>query len=690
MPIHQEVVPLHIVDGEYIKEWLVIGPFIPDALATDFLADAGGEAQIAPNADDSVITQEGKRLTWKGYTTRGNIIDLIDAVGNHENVTAYAFCMLHTEAADDTEIRLGSDDGVAVWINGMRLHSNSVSRSLTLDEDMFEVCLKAGANRCLVKISQKAVNWGFAMRATILPPNRAVLEGRITDEANNPISEADVRLEPQESPETISAKTDASGVYRLNVYPVGGTYDLSATAGERGDCQLGIQLRGGERRTLPIILKEAICIEGRLQMFDDTTPHVAVPVQAVRINKSTNQQIDARLASGCREEVTHTTVNSEVASTTLSDETGRYRFINLKPGKYQIRCQVRGGYIYYDEREKTRNPEESKTHGESFNCRVEHGKPLTDIDFRFVPFKKGKWKNYGYLDGLGHNFVRAIYGAADGVIWFSTSSGVSCYDGKEFTNLTTEDGLGHNCVVAIYGDPDGVIWFGTGDWQSDGGGVSRYDGKTFTNFTTRDGLAYDRVTAIHHDADGVMWFGTGNRSGGGGVSRYDGRKFVNYTTQDGLADNRVFAIHRDPDGMMWFGTANGISRYDGKTFVTYTTQDGLADNRVFAIHRDPDGVTWFGTKGGVSRLEAPIERPKGRTTFVNLTTQDGLVDNRVVAICRAPDGLMWFGTEGGLSCYDGNAFVNFTTQDGLLSNRVFAIYRAPDGAMWFGERAAET
>ena len=155
----------------------------------------------------------------------------------------------------------------------------------------------------------------------------------------------------------------------------------------------------------------------------------------------------------------------------------------------------------------------------------------------------------------------------DGVIWFGTSSGVSCYDGKEFTSLTTEDGSGHNCVVAIYGDPDGVIWFGTGDWQSDGGGVSRYDEKTFTDFTTRDG----RVRyGLEQEIDPVA-----------GGSRYDGRKFVNYTTQDGLADNRIFAIHRDPDGMMWFGTANGISRYDGKIFVTYTTQDELADNRVF-------------------------------------------------------------------------------------------------------------
>ena len=37
-------------DGKYIREWLVLGPFFPDDLDRDFLADAGGEANIQPRA----------------------------------------------------------------------------------------------------------------------------------------------------------------------------------------------------------------------------------------------------------------------------------------------------------------------------------------------------------------------------------------------------------------------------------------------------------------------------------------------------------------------------------------------------------------------------------------------------------------------------------------------------------------
>ena len=40
--------PTHPVDGEYIKEWLVLGPIPSEDFNTDFLTDVGGEANINP------------------------------------------------------------------------------------------------------------------------------------------------------------------------------------------------------------------------------------------------------------------------------------------------------------------------------------------------------------------------------------------------------------------------------------------------------------------------------------------------------------------------------------------------------------------------------------------------------------------------------------------------------------------
>ncbi len=403
-----------------------------------------------------------------------------------------------------------------------------------------------------------------------------------------------------------------------------------------------------------VTLEKVISIKGTLLMLDHATPHVAVPVQVVR--------------------------DGEVVATTLSDERGKYQFTNLERERYQVRCQVLGGYVYYGEGGSTVTDEDRAVF-----LQVKNGIIRDNIDFRFAPFKKGTWKTYNYLDGLAHNVVRFIYRSPGGFLWFGTRDGVSRYDGRDFVNFTTKDGLVHNEVWSGCAEPDGVMWFGTR------GGVSRYDGKEFVNFTTEDGLAHNYVTAVHRDPDGVLWFGTGWRNvPGGGVSRYDGRgmgdfpHFVNFTTEDGLADNTVLSIYHGSDGAMWFGTLdNGVCCYDGKEFRTYNADDGLVGNRVDVVHGDPDGTMWFGASGrGISRYD-------GRE-FVNLTRRDGLASNLPFAVYRDPDGFLWFGTGmygiggGGISRYDGRTFVNFTAQEGLASDFIYSIYRDSDGIMWFG------
>ena len=65
--------------------------------------------------------------------------------------------------------------------------------------------------------------------------------------------------------------------------------------------------------------EDHVSIEGTLLMLDDTTPHVVVPVQAIR--------------------------DGEVVATMLSDLTGKYSFADLEPGSYQLRCHVLEGYV---------------------------------------------------------------------------------------------------------------------------------------------------------------------------------------------------------------------------------------------------------------------------------------------------------------------------------------------------------
>ena len=152
---------------------------------------------------------------------------------------------------------------------------------------------------------------------------------------------------------------------------------------------------------------EQVHIEGTLLMLDDTTPHVAVVLQAVRTDNSQSPAVEPA-----------------IAATTLSDKNGKYQFTNLKPGQYQVRCYTLGGYIYYQQ-EKNFTTEASG----ATSLPVKSGQMLSGIDFRFPPFKKGIWKTYTEVDGLAHNAVFDIHQSPDGYVWFATGGGgVSRYD----------------------------------------------------------------------------------------------------------------------------------------------------------------------------------------------------------------------------------------------------------------------
>jgi len=475
------------------------------------------------------------------------------------------------------------------------------------------------------------------------------LSGTVTDAAGKPISNAAVRLE-KDGEEIAETKTDVSGHYLIfALLRKAGLYDLSAKHDELGAWHLGFRMRAGEERHLDLVLEEAISIEGILLMLDNATPHVSVPVQAIR--------------------------DGEVIDGMLSDENGEYRFINLKPGKYRVRCQVLGGYAHYTNANYVSpftvyDSPDRKDAGEVLS--VKQDRTLRNIDFRFLPFKKGAWKAHTFLDGLAGNGVKAIHCHSDKLMWFGTNGGLSRYDGQEFKNYTTKDGLVGDWINALYTAPDGVMWLATSK------GVSRYDGKSFVNFTTADGLAFEYVNDVDGSADGAIWFATGQWGVSGGVSRYDGEQFQNFTTNEGLAVDNTRGVHCDPDGVVWLATwGGGVSRYDGEEFRHFTVKEKLAGSQLHSLYREANGGIWAGTHNhGVSWYNGE--------EFVTYTTKEGLANNTVDTIHRDPDGVMWFGTRGGLSRYDGKSFVNFTTADGLPSNHVLSIYREPNGVLWIG------
>jgi len=101
---------------------------------------------------------DGKRL-WRrrdGWRD-GRVINLPNA----SNSATYMFRTITAPSATRKTIYLGSDDGIAVWLNDKRILFKDVSRGAGPDQDRAVLNLRAGENRLLMKVHNGTGGHGF-------------------------------------------------------------------------------------------------------------------------------------------------------------------------------------------------------------------------------------------------------------------------------------------------------------------------------------------------------------------------------------------------------------------------------------------------------------------------------------------------------------------------------------------------
>ena len=281
-----------------------------------------------------------------------------------------------------------------------------------------------------------------------------------------------------------------------------------------------------------------------------------------------------------------------------------------------------------------------------------------------------------------NSMVRNVKEDKNGNILIASIKGVFKYDGKTYTNLTSN--ISSPNFWDVLEDRKGNLWYGTRD-----SGVYCYDGKSLQHFTTKDGLPSNHIGKIYEDKSGTIWFGTR-----AGASRYDGRSFRNLTTKDGLPHNSINTILEDKAGKIWFGTSGEACYYDGKTFNVFKDKAGKAFNNVRAILEDSKGNIWIG--GSI------IDYKKGSTLYVStgLWRYDGTSFTKVTsrgtsAIAEDQQGNIWTtGAENPngvgawkLCRYDQKSLFNEhqkVKEIMSLNKMLCGIVAARDGSIWFG------
>ncbi|MEI6677350.1 MAG: DUF4838 domain-containing protein [Mariniphaga sp.] len=179
-----------LIAGEWIKQWLLCGPFDlvknDDVFAhcngfeTDYLKKMGGEQSLKVKAGD-VVKFNGGSNTWKFCTSSENILNLDDVVSTKEPVFTYAYTEVYAQETGFWKIAFGSNDGGRLWVNGHQLWDHAPNRGIYPDQDVLPVMLMKGKNTVLFKVEEKGGLWRLVLR--FLP-----IDGSKMNEKEAPLS----------------------------------------------------------------------------------------------------------------------------------------------------------------------------------------------------------------------------------------------------------------------------------------------------------------------------------------------------------------------------------------------------------------------------------------------------------------------------------------------------------------------
>lgn len=149
--------------NSYIRDWLICGSFkieaVHESLTYPYIEK---EHELVPFGG---AISNGR--IWMLYHSPADKINLLIPTLNFpytEQCVAYLHAYIYSPRRQGARILVGSDDEVALWLNGQRIHSNAVQRGHQFDDDSVSCKFESGWNRLLVKVTNGAVDWAFSAR----------------------------------------------------------------------------------------------------------------------------------------------------------------------------------------------------------------------------------------------------------------------------------------------------------------------------------------------------------------------------------------------------------------------------------------------------------------------------------------------------------------------------------------------
>ena len=107
-------------------------------------------------------------VKWTRVPVQNGQVDLAAHFTGATNVVSYARLTLHADRAATVHLAMGSDDGLAVFVDGKRAFARDVMRPLHPGEDEMDVRLAPGRHDLVFKVTQGGGGFALSVEAQVL------------------------------------------------------------------------------------------------------------------------------------------------------------------------------------------------------------------------------------------------------------------------------------------------------------------------------------------------------------------------------------------------------------------------------------------------------------------------------------------------------------------------------------------
>ncbi|MBZ0242969.1 MAG: hypothetical protein K8F24_07130, partial [Bacteroidales bacterium] len=205
--------------------------------------------------------------------------------------------------------------------------------------------------------------------------------------------------------------------------------------------------------------------------------------------------------------------------------------------------------------------------------------------------------HYTHSDGLASSTVFQIVQDHDGFIWFATLNGISRFDGKHFTNYSTNNGLNSNTIIALAVGNKGELYIGNYER-----GINVLRNNKIENYISeargeQSPISYMLYTSTGPDQQKIYAY------------KSEFRMFSVTETSRSEPEYKNIPISRVlqtklaqlPNGEIISLTSRGLYSFNDDS-LSKMNIEGLPDTNFYCLTPGDDGSFFVGSKGMIYRI----------------------------------------------------------------------------------------